>query len=165
MRVVVAVVRSDDLLAVLLCFTATSLSYDDILLVRDDQDLYVAVCREARQHARQTAHLVHVESGVDLVRQQDGTRLLLRASQRFYEHDVDGEHEGQQTQRLLPSREVRVEGPGRVIQLALHSQSRKHTYTKRDALGEGGIVVGRDLDVAVAVALSNKEEGDRISKT
>lgn len=149
----------------LLCFTATSLSYDDVLLVRDDQDLYVAVCREARQHARQTAHLVHVESGVDLVRQQDGTRLLLRASQRFYEHDVDGEHEGQQTQRLLPSREVRVEGPGRVIQLALHSQSRKHTYTKRDALGEGGIVVGRDLDVAVAVALSNKEEGDRISKT
>ena len=52
-----------------------------------------------------------------------------------------------------------------MIQLALHSQSRKHTYTKRDALGEGGIVVGRDLDVAVAVALSNKEEGDRISKT
>ena len=95
MRVVVAVVCSNDLLAVLLCFTAILLSYDDVLFVRDDQDLHAAACRETRQHARQTTHLVHVESRIDLVRQQDGTRLLLRAEKRFYEHNVDGEHEGQ----------------------------------------------------------------------
>ena len=36
-----------------------------------------------------------------------------------YEHHIDGQNEGQQTQRLLSARELRVEHPGRSVEFAL----------------------------------------------
>ena len=121
MRVVVAVVCSDDLLALLLCITLRSLSHNDVLFVGDDQQLHALALLP--QHLRQAVHLVHVQRRVDLVRQQNRARLDVSSFLITDEYRIDRQYEGQQTQRLLPAGQPRVEGPRRVVQLALRSHT------------------------------------------
>lgn len=128
MRAVVAVVRSDDLFALLLRIKHTKVSHNNVALVCDDHHLHAPALLP--QHLRQAVYLVYVQRSINLVRQENGTGLRISSSLLTHEHRVDRKHEGQQTQRLLPSGQPGVEGPRRMVQLALRSHRRTRLTRK-----------------------------------